>query len=258
MDTTDLSPYPAVTLFHTHRRTLASARVGIDYAVSVWLPESYATGQKSYPVVYLLDGNFMFGLATDETHILMEGNEVPDLMIVGIGYDIASYADWITHRNRDYTPIPNPDQPGEGGAPRFLEFVETELIPFIDSNYRTNPTDRTLFGYSLGGSFVLYALLKQPALFQRYVAGAPYLGFGDRVMFQYETQLARSRSSLPVKLAIFVGELDDFRPIVEAFSTLLRNRNYEGLELKTFVLDGETHFSGPASTYIRGLKALFG
>jgi predicted alpha/beta superfamily hydrolase len=262
METTDLSTYPPVTLFGTHARTLTSTKAGIDYAISIRLPDSYTSGQKAYPVVYLLDSPFTFGMATDTTTILARGHIVPDLILIGIGNHIASDSDWAMHRNRDYTPTPNPDHPGEGGAPQFLEFVETDLIPFTDANYRTDPTDRTLFGYSLSGTFVLYALLKRPTLFHRYIAGSPALGFADRAMFQYEMDMAQGRSALPVNLAISVCESDsDFMPLyrghIEEFWTLLRSRNYKGLELKTLVLAGENHFSGGASAYTRGLRAVF-
>jgi predicted alpha/beta superfamily hydrolase len=269
MDTGDISAYPAVTLFSTHARTMFSKQVGVDYAISIWLPASYATGQKNYPVLYILDGNVNFGMAANLTPLLAYGPEVPDLIIVGIGNHIASYADWEAHRNRDYTPTANPDHPSEGGAPQFLEFIETELIPLIDANYRTDPTDRVLWGYSLAGTFVLYALLKRPTLFHRYIAGSPSLGFADRAMFQYEMDLAQSRSALPLKLAITACEsegdwmtpVDDFwslyRPRIEEFWTLLRSRNYEGLKLRTLVMAGETHMSGVGSAYTTGLRAVF-
>jgi uncharacterized protein len=257
MDRPDHSTFPAATLFNTHVRTLTSSRGEIDYEIGIWLPENYASGQTIYPVLYLLDGNVNFGMATDLTPILREDNEIPELIIVGISYPIKSYADWLKYRLRDYSPtrIPRPEE--TGGASQFLEFVETQLIPFIDAQYRTNSTDRTLFGYSLGGTFVVYTFLKRPALFQRYVAGSPALNYDESVLFQYEAELAQSRSALPARLAMLVGEFDDFRRDVERFSTLLQSRNYEGLQFKTFVLDGETHASGVASAYIRGLTAAF-
>ncbi len=54
-------------------------------------PASYASGEKTYPVIYILDGNFNFGMAADLTHLLAYGPDVPDLIIVGIGNHIARY-----------------------------------------------------------------------------------------------------------------------------------------------------------------------
>src|SRR3712207_7926770 len=44
----------------------------------------------------------------------------------------------------------------------FLDALTQEMIPFIEANYRTNPSDRCLYGYSSSGFFVLYALFHQP------------------------------------------------------------------------------------------------
>lgn len=277
METTGRPLYPEATLFHTQVHSLTSSIVGQDYTISIWLPDSYTHAQKTYPVVYLLDGNFSFGLATDTTHLLIFGQEVPEVMLVGIGYPIQSYDDWITHRTRDYTPTQSYDDwvthrtrdytpttvvdtPGSGGAAQFLSFIETELLPFVESTYRTDPTDRTLWGYSLGGLFVLYALFTRLGLFHRYVSGSPYVGWDNQVMFQYEQEFARGPSALPADLAITAGTLeeqDDYKSNIEVFWTRLQERNYAGLNLKTLHLEGETHLSGFAPAYIRGLKAVF-
>ncbi|MEP7359064.1 MAG: alpha/beta hydrolase-fold protein, partial [Anaerolineales bacterium] len=129
-----------MSLLDTHVRTLASTRVGVEYEITIWLPPSYATGQSTYPVVYDLDGTYIdFGLATSATTTLLLSHEIPDVILVGIGNRIAGLADCMRHRNRDYTPPPHPDHPGEGGAPQFIEFLEMELIPFIEANYRADP-----------------------------------------------------------------------------------------------------------------------
>lgn len=257
MDSQAHSTFPAATLFNTHVRTLTSSRNEIDYEIRIWLPESYASGQALYPVLYLLDGNVNFGMAADLTPILQEDNEIPELIIVGISYPIKSYNDWRKYRARDFTPTRTPRPEETGGAPQFLEYIETQLIPFIDAHYRTHSTDRSLFGYSLGGTFVVYTFLKRPTLFQRYIAGSPLLDYDESVLFQYEAELAQSQPALPAKLAMFVGELDDFRRDVERFSTQVKSRNYAGLQFKLFVLDGETHATGVAPAYIRGLTAAF-
>ena len=52
-----------------------------------------------------------------------------------------------------------------GAGDKFLSFIEKELVPFIDRNYRTSGY-RTLSGNSRGGLFVLYSLIEKPDLFQ--------------------------------------------------------------------------------------------
>lgn len=249
--------YPEVSLFHSEARVLASSIVDTEYDISVGLPPSYLDSDKTYPVLYLLDGNICFGMATDTVTALTFGQEVPELIVVGIGYHITSYADWGSNRTRDYTATAREDAPGSGGAAQFLAFVETELIPFIDANYRTDPEDRAISGYSHGGQFVLYALLSRPGLFNRYACGSPSIYWDDRAMFRREEAFSQNQSQLPVKLFISVGSLESFEPDVRDFVEALKSRNYKGLDLTTVVLEDETHLSCLAPAFVRGVRAIY-
>lgn len=251
-------PYPEATVFHSHARKLSSTVVGQDYRISVGLPPSYDGSNTAYPVVYVLDENTSFGLASNAAVALMFGQEMPEVLIVGIGYDITSYEDWGRYRDRDYTPTPTNDMPGAGGATAFLSFIETELVPFIDSNYRTIPGSRAIYGYSLGGLFVLFALLSKPELFTRYAAGSPSLRWDEQVLFRIEQDAAMLRTSLPATLCLSIGALEtDRRADMEMFVTTLRSRRYEGLKLTLLVLEGETHFSALAPAFVHAMKTIF-
>ncbi len=81
-------------------------------------------------------------------------------------------------RNRDFTPEVIEGLPS-GGADRFLDFIESELMPFVDENFRTAP-HRTLIGHSLGGSLVVYALVERPDLFQAAIAISPAISNDER------------------------------------------------------------------------------
>jgi len=249
---------PEVGIFHSETSTLTSSHTGQAYRLSVWLPPSYLDSDRTYPVLYLLDGNISFGLATDTVGPLTFGQEIPEPIVVGIGYHIRTYDDWGMNRNRDYTPTARENVPGSGGAAQFLAFIETDLIPFIDKHYRTNQKDRALSGYSHGGLFVLYALLSRPELFNRYAAGSPSVHWDDRVLFKLEEDFARNHQSLPVKLFVSVGSLEEaFRPHVEAFSAVLRSRNYKGLDFTAMVMEDETHLSGIAPAFVRGVRTIY-
>jgi len=78
------------TISLTEVKTLHSSAVGRDYRIFVALPLSYSRRtSETYPVVYLLDGDLWFGAVTDPTRFLQwGGKELPELIIVGIGYGI--------------------------------------------------------------------------------------------------------------------------------------------------------------------------
>jgi uncharacterized protein len=250
--------FPKATIFDTEVRHITSTTNGQDYTISVWFPPGYANTDKTYPAVYLMDGDIDLALASCIALGLMWGQELPELIIVGIGYDMQSYEEFGNKRARDYTPTKSADEPNSGGAGDFLAFIHTDLIPFINANYRTDPTDRTISGYSHGGLFVLYSMLREPELFTRFCAGSPSLGWDEKILFRYEDELAQIRSSLPAKLYLSVGSLEgELVGLVEKFCARLKSRNYVGLDLTHAVLDNETHLSGEPASIVRGWKAIF-
>ena len=126
----------------------------------IHLPKGYDTTKKSYPVLYLLDGSekwLLFNIS------LMNYYFNEDMIIVAIEN---------TDRDRDMMPISAPSYPVTNpGADNFLSFIREELIPFVEKGFRTN-RERVLSGKSLSGVFTLYALLKQPQLFDGYIANS--------------------------------------------------------------------------------------
>lgn len=146
--------------------------------------------------------------------------------------------------------FPSPTAPPDAGGDKYLRFLKEELIPYVDSNFRTIPADRTLWGYSLGANFGLHALFHEPALFTRYVIVD---GFSDDIP-ELERAFAERRSDLPVTLylASAVPDAELLR-----FSKTLENRNYRGLQLTYADLCGVQHFTVGAEGLARGLRAVF-
>ena len=253
---TQPTAFPPATLFGTHVRKLTSAIVGQEYEISVLLPPGYDDSpEKTYPVVYVLDGDWWFGVAAHMGYFHMVGGDLPPVIIVGIGWHIQSFDDWNLRRNRDFVPEPIEMLPGSGGAANFLSFIETELIPFVNANYRSNPGHQSLAGDSGGGFFVLYALLQKPGLFRGIVCGSPANWVRPSILNDIEKQFAESGKSLPANVYIAFGALEgDWVKPAEDFYRLLESRNYEGLTLKFELLDGETHTSVLARTLMTGLR----
>ena len=154
--------YPRAALFGTEARTLFSTIRGREYHLSVALPDSYKTSTQAYPVIYVLDGDFNFGVAAGLTRFSHWFRKVPELIIVGVGYDMETSDEFAALRDLDFDIPGVPGASSESVSHLFLDALTQEMIPFINANYRTIPSDRCLQGYSSGGFFVLYALFRQP------------------------------------------------------------------------------------------------
>ncbi|UKJ76944.1 alpha/beta hydrolase [Azospirillum brasilense] len=170
---------------------LRADRTGLDYRVFLVRPvEPPPPG--GYPVINLLDGN-----ATVPMMETVIGPTPPEpygsAVIVGIGYPIDGPFD-VLRRYRDLTPptppefIP-PSRDGAsvietGGRDDFLAFVETQVIPTVETRLPIDRQRRTLFGHSLGGLFSLYVLYTKGDLFQTYVAADPAIWWNGQAILK--------------------------------------------------------------------------
>ncbi len=137
--------------------------------IIIRLPDDYDTSKKTYPVLYLLDGNNNSLLGTVSSMNKLGSDEnTPKMIVVAIVN---------TNRDRDMMPLSTKEYTVPvAGAEQFLSFIGDELIPQIEKKYRTNQ-QRILCGSSLSGLFTLYALLTKPQLFESYLGrSAGWLG----------------------------------------------------------------------------------
>jgi predicted alpha/beta superfamily hydrolase len=251
--------HPRAALFGTEARTLFSTIRGRDYHLSVALPDSYPTSTQAYPVIYVLDGDFNFGVAAGLTRFSNAFRKVPELIIVGIGYDMATAEEFAALRDLDF------DIPGVPGASPdsvsnlFLAALTQEIIPFIDANYRTIPADRCLQGYSSGGFFVLYVLFQQPEAFQRYISGSAILNATYDYWIQHDAPLAARKASHPIQLYLSVGQLEEEDlPNFQRLVAFLEQGHYPGLTVSSEIYAGEGHGAeGIALTYLHGIARVY-
>jgi enterochelin esterase-like enzyme len=74
--------YAAVPIDGTELRTIRSSVVGQEYLLKVRLPDGYERSEKRYPVLYLMDGDLAFAMATDIVQSLEWGGNVPESIMV--------------------------------------------------------------------------------------------------------------------------------------------------------------------------------
>lgn len=253
--TESTSSYPLVPIANTQLREIRSSIVGQEYQVKVRLPEEYASTTTLYPVLYLLDGDHAFAMATDIVQYLIYGDHIPDLIIVSTAYDSKKHPDegGKNMRNRDLVPYPIPEIDMTPGGVQYLEFIQQELIPFVESNYRVLTDDRSLWGYSLGGLFALYALFHKPGLFQRYIIVD---GF-DEKYFELEKDYASQHTDLPIRLFLSASPVPLGSELSEFFAAL-NNRNYPTFRAEYAPLNEIGHFAVGAEGLTKGLVSVFG
>jgi len=155
---------------------LPSTVMGGPREINVWLPPGHGEGGRRYPVLYLLDGgqdqdfHHISGLAQLGT----VNGTTRDVIVVGVAS--------LDRRNELALRSANPGivatWPTQGQSARFRRFLAEEVIPFVEGTFATDGTS-VLMGESLAGLFVVETMLKEPALFDTYVAVSPSLWWDD-------------------------------------------------------------------------------
>jgi predicted alpha/beta superfamily hydrolase len=192
--------------------SLTSSNTGTSYSVYVSLPDSYASGDSVYPVIFLLDGDSYFTETRARARAQYTDGLMKEAIIVGIGYGAGE-----DMRNRDYTPttlagVTTASGAASGGAFAFLAFLSDELLPWMEGNYRISSERglRGIMGHSYGGLFALYAVFHKSDDFGLFIASSPSLGWDKMLSFSYPAEWAASGRSTSVSLFISSGAGDGF------------------------------------------------
>lgn len=223
------------------------------HTVSVYLPPDYEQNKESYPVFYVLESIYAFLNAISAVH--GDGKmstTIPEMIVVGVN---------TSDRWRDLSPSFIPDWhgypiPQSGGGANYLAFLEKEVIPKVDSTYRTHPF-RVLYGHSLGGLFTLFSLVEKPELFSGYIASSPNLEYDQRIVTQKAKAI--TNASIPRPRFVFLNsdnDADDYAEEISRFTTVIDER---GLNVEYTFKDyiEHDHWNVPRYSLGDGLRFVF-
>ena len=252
--------------FPVEQFDLTSADGSRQYRVEIELPNRYHRGDARYPMVVVLDAQWVHGVVRDAFRILPFDRELPEAVIVGISHNTSDVRQLLQDRAVDYTPTPAtaPPETGvripaeeTGRAETFRRLLLDEILPRVEADYRIND-DRTLVGHSFSALFGVDTLLEQPDAFARWVLASPSVWWDDQVMFAREAAHASGADDLPGRVFLSSGEHEgDGLGGHHAFYRQLAGRNYPSLNLTWARFPGETHGSVISVAVSRGLRAVF-
>ena len=238
--------------------TSIAQEIGREFHIYIMLPEGYDESDARYPTLYLLDGGNLFPMLTPYYRALNFGEGIPDSIIVGISYGSDNF-EGGNYRSTDFTAA-SEEREFWGGAPAFQDYLAEELLPFVEAQYRSDASQRVIFGQSLGGQFVIYTAMTRPSLFWGHIASNPAMH--RNIDFFLEP---RADYRAAEKSNLFIGDalLDDprFKEPRDRWIT----RWYEQPQttergpwnLHVEPLDGHTHMSAPPASFRAGMRWLF-
>jgi len=160
-----------------------SEELGQKRQVIIQTPQRYDIDEMAYyNVIYVFDAQDrpLFDYTTGLANLINPSNR--NFIVVGIK---ATFIEEDMYgRNHDLLPAGtnvNLGPKSDGNAERFLAFVKNQVVPYVESNYKTLPHNIAV-GHSLSASFLIYAMLNETDLFDNYIAISPNLAYDEQYL----------------------------------------------------------------------------
>jgi len=240
-----------------NRITIKSQALGEDRVILVRTPPGYDHDGQRYPALYMTDGAAHLAHTASTIEFLSRNGRMPEMIVVAIAN---------TDRTRDLTPTNasmwRPDgtemkQPTSGGADKFLKFIETELIPKIEKDYRTQPY-RVFAGHSFGGLFAIHAFLTRPEVFNAYIAVSPTMHWDNHLLSRKAEEFFKDRKELNRTLYFtLANEGGEARVGYDRFKSILGRNNPKGFEWGAMLMEDEDHGSVVMLSHYHGFRKVF-
>lgn len=201
--------------------------------VQVYLPPSYTKTEVKYPVLYILDGQLFFNSAVSLSNKFKQSKLTPEFIVIGIK---TTYPQRFGHFSN--------------GKDKFIEFMNTELLPYVEGNFRTNG-EKLFFGWEYAGSLGFNIMLKNSIAFDGYILASPF-PIWDKV------ELLNNISSINTMLHFSVSP-DEYQVNhgTEKLDSWLSSKNISGLDWSYSELLNEEHSSTGYPTLYHGLRSYF-
>ncbi|MCR9181926.1 MAG: alpha/beta hydrolase-fold protein [Flavobacteriaceae bacterium] len=223
-----------------------STKLGETRQLKIQLPRNYeANTNKVYPIVLVLDGDYLFEPVAGNVDYYSYWEEMPEAIVIGIMQSGS--------RDRDGFYDDTNFFPTETGA-NFFEFIGLELIPYIDEKYRTAKFILAV-GHEFTANFINYYLFKDPPLFNGYLSLSPDLA---PLM---ETRIPEKLAMSPHKIFYYLATgSNDIKPIREI--TLELNKGMSGINQENIHyyfddFEGASHYSLVGKAIPAALEEIF-
>jgi len=235
----------------TKEFTLQSVANGASYNIKVGQPSNYNPSAEKYATIYVLDGEEIFDFVANKCKEISENHAYKNVLVVSIGYG--------KDRSIDYTPTKISSI--TGGAPEFLSFIETQLIPKMEQDYNADTTraSRVILGHSYGGLFGGYAYCVNNKVFGNYILLSPSFWFDNLAALQMEKDNRAINKNQKQLVFMGIGEAENLGRMqapFEAFYQTLHD-NYSEIKLAKNIEKNLDHVGSRNPNIVKGLNYYF-
>jgi len=237
---------PIVNNAQIKHENLSSQKLGETRQIKIQLPRNYEENkEKRYPVVVVLDGDYLFAPVAGMVDYYSYWEDVPEMIVVGINQDGIRMDD-TSYSENNFLPT-------EKGA-QFFEFIGMELLAQLDEKYRT-ANFRIIVGHDFTSNFINYYLLKQTPIFQGYVNLSPDLA--PEMANRVTNALNTAESKKWFYMATASDDIPELKKNIMSFDTQLKNVENEKISYKFDDFKNETHYSLVGKAIPSAISSMF-
>ena len=223
---------PIVNYAQIKYESLSSQKLGETRQIKIQLPRNYEENKdKRYPVVVVLDGDYLFEPVAGMVDYYSYWEDVPEMIVVGINQDGIRMEDTSYAENNF---LPN------GKGAKFFEFIGMELLAQLDQEYRT-ANFRIIVGHDFTSNFINYYLLKQNPVFQGYINLSPDLA--PEMANRVTNALNTAESKKWFYMATSSDDIPSLKKNILSFDNQLKTIENDIVTYKFENFQDETHYS---------------
>jgi predicted alpha/beta superfamily hydrolase len=240
-------------------RYLISSEVNSTYKLNIYLPLSYNESEDIYPIMILTDASLGIGIAQTTFSLLTGVKTIPEVIVIGIDYPYTDMTQLQRYLFRDMMPTHVEGYEPSGDADKFISFIEKELFPYIQNNYRVDTTDRAFYGHSAGGNLGSHILLEKPYLFNRYVLGSPGYYWDDNEIIKriQGMDMVGGKSEIVIYSYMGGNEGDGMLNTWNTFNNLLKEKISSQIHFRDQIYKDEDHLSVYLSAFSTAIKFIY-
>ena len=214
--------------------------------LKIQLPRDYKTNtEKHYPLVIVLDGNYLFEPVAGNVDYLSYWEDMPESIVVGIMQGDLRYDD-CNYDDINFFP--------SGSGEDFFEFIGLELIPHLDQKYRTAQFVVGV-GHDFTANFLHYYMFKDPPLFDGYICLSPDLA--PLLETRLPVRIPEIDKKLFYYLATGTDDIKDLNEIALMLDGILAPMRSEKFVYYFDNFDNATHYSLVSRGVPNALEKIF-
>ena len=227
--------------------TILSKILNQKRSIDIQLPRSYDNDlEKKYPLMIVLDGDYMFNLVSGSVDYLSYWGDIPENIVVGINQINSRFQDTSVLDNISALPI--------SSTALFFDFISNELIDYLEKEYRISEF-KIIIGHERTANFANFFVLKKKPRIRGIISISPKLS--SQMNNFLLNNLAETKSKISYVISTSKNDFESINLSVTKLRESILQINNSNLIFESVILNKENHYTLPSISVPMSISALY-